>query len=155
MTTIDFFTEEESAGIILDAILPQLLPDGTEWNVYSFHGKNDMLQKLPNRLRAYRHRPLSSRKVVVLIDSDHQDRSELKFRLNRLRRRRGLLPKRPILNRFVLSPASLLKSWKHGFLEMSRRYLQHIHLFPKVLQRRRGMNSRIRFMIRRSNCLIF
>ncbi len=138
MTTIDFFTEEESAGIILDAILPQLLPDGTEWNVYSFHGKNDMLQKLPNRLRAYRHRPLSSRKVVVLIDSDHQDCSELKFRLEQIAKTAGLVTKTSnsesfrVVTRIVIEE---LEAWFFGDVEaLSSAYSS----VPKSLATKKG-----------------
>ena len=117
MTAIDFFTEEESAKIILNAILPQILPKGTEWNIYSFQGKNDMLKKLLFRLRAYHHEPLSSHKVVVLIDSDHQDCVELKSRLEQIADTAGLVTKTSdgksfrVVNRIVVEE---LEAWFFG-----------------------------------------
>jgi hypothetical protein len=138
LTTIDFFTEEESARIILDAILPQILPDGTEWNVYAFHGKNDMLVKLTNRLRAYHHEPLSSRKVVVLIDSDHQDCSEVKSRLEKIAKTAGLVTKTSnsksfrVVTRIIIEE---LEAWFFGDIEaLSSAYAS----VPKSLATKKG-----------------
>lgn len=120
MTTIDFFTEEESARTVLDAILPQILPAGSEWNVYSFRGKYDMLEKLPNRLRAYHHQPLVSRKVVVLIDRDHEDCREVKYRLEQIAKSAGLDTKTVdstafrVVTRIVVEE---LEAWFFGDIE--------------------------------------
>ena len=138
LNTIDFFTEEESAKVIVDAILPQILPKGTEWNVYSFQGKNDMLGKLPKRLRAYHHQPLSSRRVVILIDSDHQDCTELKSRLEETAKTAGLVTKTAdsqsfrVVTRIVVEE---LEAWFFGDVEaLSSAYAS----VPKSLSAKKG-----------------
>ncbi|WP_169312361.1 DUF4276 family protein [Methanoplanus limicola] len=138
MACIDFFTEEESAKIILDEILPQILPHDIEWNVYSFRGKKDMLGKLLFRLRAYHHTPLAFRKVVVLIDSDHQDCIELKSELEQIAAKAGLPTKTSgcesfrVVNRIVVEE---LEAWFFGDVQaLSSAYSS----VPKSLSGRRG-----------------
>lgn len=76
-----------------------------------------MLGKLPNRLRAYHHEPLSSHKIVVLIDSDHQDCTELKFKLEQIVANAGLVTKTTdcksfrVVNRIVVEE---LEAWFFG-----------------------------------------
>ena len=59
MTHIDVLTEESSAKEFLHIILPRILEDTDTYNIYSYQGKQDLLKKLPYRLRAY-HNPHST-----------------------------------------------------------------------------------------------
>lgn len=117
---IDFFTEELSAKITLQSLLPKIVPEGTEYNIYSFNGKFDLLKKLPKRLRAYHHDPLSAHKVVIMIDRDNKDCHELKNDLERYVERANLISKRAnpaqfqVVTRIVITE---LESWFIGDME--------------------------------------
>ena len=117
MTHIDFFTEEESARVVLDALLPRMLPSDSSYNIYVYQGKRDLLKKLPNRLRAYRHPPLNTHKLIILIDRDNQDCLELKRELESLARKAGVVSKTENSERFQVVTRIVieeLESWYFG-----------------------------------------
>ena len=51
MTCLVFFLEEKSAEIMLEGILPQILPEGIGYRCVVFEGKQDLEKRLPKRLR--------------------------------------------------------------------------------------------------------
>lgn len=88
---IDFLLEEESAARVLAHLLPSVLPENTTFSFHPFQGKQDLLKKLPARMKGYqwllRH---ENRTVVVLVDADEQDCKELKQTLESAARDAGL-----------------------------------------------------------------
>lgn len=79
---VEVLVEELSAEAALDIVLPQLLGDGDTYEIRVFQGKQDLLRKLPERLRGYASwvRDAETR-IVVLVDEDREDCRELKQRL--------------------------------------------------------------------------
>ena len=97
-----------------------------------------MLGKLLSRLRAYHHTPLVFRKVVVLIDSDHQDCIELKSELEQIAAKAGLPTKTSgcesfrVVNRIVVEEP---EAWFFGDVQaLSSAYSS----VPKSLSGRKG-----------------
>jgi len=74
--TLYVFVEERSMQIVLEYVLPKLLPPGTKYNIIDFKGKGNLLKKLESRLKALAGDPKV--RVIVLIDQDDDDCKELK-----------------------------------------------------------------------------
>lgn len=72
----DFFVEEPSMEAFLNAWLPRRLA-GTGYRIIAFQGKKDLLRKLENRLRGYRRWIPEDYRLVVIVDRDSDDCSEL------------------------------------------------------------------------------
>lgn len=53
MTCLVFFLEEKSAEIMLDGILPQILPEGVAYRCVVFEGKQDLEKRLSKRLKGW------------------------------------------------------------------------------------------------------
>jgi len=51
---LEFLLEGESDEIVLAALLPKILPAKTTYALHVFQGKQNLLKKLPERLRGYR-----------------------------------------------------------------------------------------------------
>lgn len=79
MTCLVFFLEEKSAEIMLEGILPQILPEGVEHKCVVFEGKQDLEKRLPKRLRGWQH--IEETKFIVLRDQDSADCRLIKQRL--------------------------------------------------------------------------
>jgi hypothetical protein len=128
---VEFLTEEPSAEAALAYLVPRLLPDPATWEVRSFQGKGDLLQKLPDRLRAYPdwlpHRFGPRWCVVVLVDRDDEDCHELKARLEGIAAGTGLVTRTAahreghgdydVVNRIVVEE---LEAWFFGDVEALR-----------------------------------
>ena len=91
---VDFLLEEESAEAALNLLLPRLLPLGSTFNCIPHQGKNDLLHRLPGRLRNYaRILPANPNlRVVVMMDAD-ADCRQRKIELEHLVAAAGLLTK--------------------------------------------------------------
>ena len=91
---IDVLTEEASAKVALEILLPRIISEPTTFRVSNFSGKPDLLKKLPDRLRGYsrriRHENL---KVCVLVDEDRGDCRKLKEQLEGIAKNAGLATK--------------------------------------------------------------
>ena len=87
MTCLVFFLEEKSAEIMLDGILPQILPEGVEYKCIVFEGKQDLEKRLPMRLRGWQH--TEETKFIVLRDQDSADCRSVKQRLVEICREAG------------------------------------------------------------------
>ena len=83
MMNLEFFVEEQSAEVALINLIPAILPDNVDYDfdIYTFQGKKDLLKKLPNRLKAYKHWITENQRIIVLIDRDSDDCVELKGQL--------------------------------------------------------------------------
>ena len=79
MTCLVFFLEEKSAEIMLDGILPHILPDRVEYKCVVFEGKQDLEKRLPKRLKGWQH--AGETKFIVLRDQDSADCHLIKQRL--------------------------------------------------------------------------
>lgn len=74
-------TEEYSMEAFLMTLLPRILPHDLKFEIHSFRGKQDLLRKLPDRLRGYAGWIPENYRIVVLVDRDNDDCIELKRRL--------------------------------------------------------------------------
>jgi hypothetical protein len=78
---IEFLVEEQSAEVMLREVVPRILPDVT-FKTHPYQGKQDLLRKLPSRLRSYRRWMPQDWRIVVLLDADIPERCrELKARV--------------------------------------------------------------------------
>lgn len=67
---------------LLRIVLPRLVPT-LSFEVYPFLSKNDLLNKLPDRMRGYRHWFPYDWRVLVVIDRDDDDCRTLKRQLEK------------------------------------------------------------------------
>jgi len=113
---VEFLVEEPSMEVFLRALLPRLL--GTvHFEVRTFQCKDDLLQRLLDRLRGYAWFPENYR-IVVVVDRDSDDCQELKQELERHAAQVGL-PTRTypqqghftVINRIAIEE---LESWYFG-----------------------------------------
>lgn len=115
---IEFLVEEPSMEAALQNLLPHMLPQGSDFNILLFQGKNDLLKKLPNRLRGYSFWIPENYRIVILIDEDRQNCHDLKNQLELICQQSGLFTKTrndgagfKVLNRIVIEE---LESWFIG-----------------------------------------
>jgi hypothetical protein len=78
---LEILVEEPSMEAFLREILPRLLPDTTTFEIYPYQCKNDLLAKLPDRLRGYSNWLPDSWRIVIVVDRDDVECEELKERL--------------------------------------------------------------------------
>lgn len=118
----EFLVEERSAEIALHILLERLLPVGDSYHVHPYNGKNDLLRKLPSRLRSYMRFIPSDWRIVVLVDNDTDDCRRLKEKLEEMARdagfttltqNRGSGPPQ-VLNRIAIEE---LEAWFFGDVE--------------------------------------
>jgi hypothetical protein len=93
MNRIEILTEEPSAEAALTLILRKISPDGFTFRIITHQGKQDLLAKLPAKLKAYKKAGLDKKYLIVLIDRDNDDCLTLKGRLERIARDAGLSTK--------------------------------------------------------------
>ena len=118
------YVEEPSAEAALRSIMPRLLPEGWE-SVYAvFQGKDDLLDKLPSRLKVYKHWPPEQWRILVLVDRDDDECGSLKERLEQMAVGEGLCTKTSaqgqafqVLNRIAVDE---LEAWFLGDVEALR-----------------------------------
>ena len=90
VTHLEFLVEEPSAEAFVRVLMPRILPPSCAFDVHSFQGKNDLLAKLPSRLRGYAHWLPDTWRIVVLLDRDDDDCRDLKQRLDAMAAAAGL-----------------------------------------------------------------
>ena len=71
-----FLLEEESMKALLDELLPEILPDGVDFQTVKHKGKQDLRRSIPKKLRGW-NEPGDIR-FVILHDQDNVDCIELK-----------------------------------------------------------------------------
>lgn len=87
MTSLVVFTEEPSAKVMLESLLPRLLPqEQCSFVCIAFEGKQDLEKQLPIKLRGWR---APNTNFVVLRDQDSGDCEAIKETLQGICRRAG------------------------------------------------------------------
>lgn len=122
---LEVLVEEPSAEAALRELLPRILGPEVAFRILPHQGKQDLLEKLPNKLRGYRHWLPEDWRIVVLIDEDRQDCKELKGRLESEAKRAGFSTRSSpaarrdfqVLNRLAVEE---LEAWFFGDPEALR-----------------------------------
>ena len=122
---IEFLVEEPSVEAALENLVPKIVPPDVTFAIHAYQGKPDLLGRLPDRLRGYRHWLPENWTIVVLVDADEQDCHLLKGRLEQQVRDAGLLTKSAVLagmpfhvlNRLAVEE---LEAWFFGDIEAIR-----------------------------------
>lgn len=70
---LEFLVEEPSAEAALENLLPLMLGAAVTYQIHVHQGKQDLLLKLPARLRGYRRWLPPEWRIVALVDEDRQD----------------------------------------------------------------------------------
>lgn len=68
--------EEHSMAVALEGLLPQVLR-GAEFEIRPFQCKDDLLKRLPERLRGYAHWLPQECAILVLVDRDEIGRAHV------------------------------------------------------------------------------
>jgi hypothetical protein len=119
---IEFLVEEPSAEAALFNILPKVFEPTTSFAIHPYQGKQDLLKKLPSRLRGYKAWLPRDWRIVVLVDADDDDCRRLKARLEDIAQNSNLLTKSvtrngsnfQVLNRLAIEE---LEAWFFGDIE--------------------------------------
>jgi Domain of unknown function (DUF4276) len=82
MTFLHVLAEELSIKIVLDILLPSLLPNGTLFRVYSYNGKDDLQKAIQSVVPSLSRTPGAV--VLIIRDQDQYDCIALKQELMRL-----------------------------------------------------------------------
>lgn len=116
MRSLVVFTEEPSAKVMLESLLPRLLPpDRCSFVCIAFEGKQDLEKQLPIKLKGWR---APNTHFIVLRDQDSGDCKAIKEALQGICTRAG---KPRTLVRIVCRE---LESWYFGDLEAVETALQ-------------------------------
>ena len=115
---LELLVEEQSMEAFLHALLPRRLPRDRTFQVHSFQGKGDLLNKIETRLRGYAKWLPDESRIVVLVDRDNDDCMDLKRRLEDIAGRAGLLTRAraadapwQLVNRIAIEE---LEAWYFG-----------------------------------------
>lgn len=119
---IEFLLEEPSAEAVLGKILPRILSDDVSFYFHIFEGKDDLLNKLSDRLRGYRQWIPHDWRIIVLIDEDRRGCHELKAYLEKAAHEAGFVTKSSaaqnedfqVVNRLAIEE---LEAWFFGDVE--------------------------------------
>lgn len=117
MAHIEILVEEPSAEEMLKNLLLKILNSDDTYRIHPHNGKDDLLRKLPNRLRGYKKMSFNGA-IVVLIDQDGKDCMQIKSRLEQIATQAGLITKSnarggkfQLLNRIAIEE---LEAWFFG-----------------------------------------
>lgn len=89
VSRVEVLVEEPSVEPALRVLLPRLLGN-TSFEVYPYQCKDDLLKKLPKRLRGYSAWLPHDWRIVVVVDRDDEDCRSLKQRLEEIAAHTGL-----------------------------------------------------------------
>jgi len=76
--------EEPSMEVFLREVLPAILGQETSFDLHPFQGKQDLMDKLPSRLKAYARGLPDNSRILVLVDRDDDHCAELKERMDQI-----------------------------------------------------------------------
>jgi hypothetical protein len=114
---LEILVEEPSMEAFLRELLPRMLGNEASFEVYPFQCKDDLLAKLPNRLRGYCSWLPADWRIVVLVDRDDEDCIKLKQKLDKIVIREGLRTRSndaanwQVVNRIAIEE---LEAWYFG-----------------------------------------
>ncbi len=114
---VEVLVEEPSAEAALRLLMPKILGD-TSFAVYAHSCKENLLKRLPERLRGYASWLPDDWRIVVVVDRDDDDCSKLKLRLEAFAAEAGLTTKSSVrskrfcvVNRVAIEE---LEAWYFG-----------------------------------------
>lgn len=114
---VEVLVEEPSMEAALRLLLPAML-GGISFEVYSHQCKDELLQRLPDRLRGYARWLPNTSRIVVVVDRDDDDCYQLKCRLERIAESAGLITRSQaaggpyaVVNRIAIEE---LEAWYFG-----------------------------------------
>ncbi len=121
---VEFLVEEPSAEAALQSLVPRILGTEHAFEVHVFQGVQDLMGKLPNRLRAYSTWIPDDWYIVVPRDTDRADCHQLKTTLDTFATQAGLVTKSAagtgrfhVMNRLAVEE---LEAWFFGDVEALR-----------------------------------
>jgi len=128
---VEVLVEEPSMEAALRHLLPGILA-GVSFQVYPYQCKDELLKRLPQRLKGYASWLPPDWRIVVLVDRDNDDCSVLKAHLEEMAAHAGLttrsgatgMPYR-VINRLAIEE---LEAWYFGDWEAVRA------AYPRVAQ---------------------
>lgn len=114
---IDVLVEELSMEAALRVLLPKILGD-VSFEIYPHQCKDELLARLPQRLRGYASWLPENHRIVVIVDRDDDDCRELKRRLEEMAAAAGLVTRTrsprgryQVVNRLAIEE---LEAWYFG-----------------------------------------
>lgn len=114
---LEIFVEELSMEAVLRVLLPRVVSN-VSFSLYPYHGKSNLLARLPDRLRALAFQLPSTSRIVVLVDRDGENCRTLKRKLDDIARTAGLATKAAprrgnyaVVNRIAIEE---LEAWYFG-----------------------------------------
>ena len=128
---IEFLLEEPSAEAALEIILPKILSANIYFTCYAFEGRDDLLKKLPVRLKGYKPWIPDDWRIIVLIDRDQNDCFQLKAQLEGIAHDAGFVTKSSptpagdfqVVNRLAIEE---LEAWFFGDVEALRQLIRDV-----------------------------
>lgn len=118
---LHFYVEESSSEAALIELVPRILSGKDfDFDIFPFQGKPALLKRLPDRLKAYRHRLGEDWRVIVLVDRDNADCLQLKQELESISKAIGLSTRSTSVKHFqVINRIAVeeLESWFFGDVE--------------------------------------
>jgi len=135
---VEMLLEEASAEAALRNIAPKILGSRITFTTHAFQGKQDLLAKLPARLRGCRDWLPDDSLIVVLIDRDDSDCIKLKKQLEDAAVRGGLLTKTASLigQRFQVMNRLCIEELEAWFFEDAQAVATAYPRFPTDLARK-------------------
>ncbi len=113
-----FLVEEPSMEAFLEVFLISVLPEHCSYETHSYQGKQDLLSKLPSRLRGYAQWLPTNWSIFVLVDRDDDNCLGLKNNLEQVAFAAGLITRTrepsgrwQVANRVVIEE---LEAWYIG-----------------------------------------
>ncbi|MCS7304831.1 MAG: DUF4276 family protein [Thermoguttaceae bacterium] len=115
---LEILVEEFSMEVFLRELLARCIPSGKTFDIHSFQGKGDLLEKLPNRLKGYAPWLPADWRIVVVLDQDDDNCQKLKQKLEQIAQEVGLTTRTQVgpcqwqvVNRIVTEE---LEAWYFG-----------------------------------------
>lgn len=126
---VELLVEEPSMEAALRLLLPPML-EGISFEIYQHQCKDDLLKRLPERLRGYATWIPETWRIVIVVDRDDDECDELKRRLEQMAKDTGLRTRSMdggggyvVVNRLAIEE---LEAWYFGDWEAVRA------AYPKV-----------------------
>jgi hypothetical protein len=120
---VEVLVEERSTEAALQLILPKILRE-MSFAIYPYQCKDELLARLPQRLRGYVEWLPENWRIVVMVDRDDDDCNALKATLERMAADAGILTRSSaggqnyaVLNRLAIEE---LEAWYFGDWEAVR-----------------------------------
>lgn len=86
---VEILVEEPSMEEALRLLVPRMAP-GLSFEIYRYRGKQDLLQRLPERLQAYASMLPADWRIMIVVDQDNEQCKALKRKLEDAAKKAGL-----------------------------------------------------------------